>query len=225
MKKIGFLHTSPVHVATFDRLFQAQLEQETIELIHLVDEPLLANAMTKGVTAEIEAKIEAYVLQLAANGCEQIVCSCSTIGGAAESISLSNLSILRVDRPMAAAAVKNSHTILMVAAIDSTLAPTRELLLDESGRQGRSVQIEELVVADAWAEFLACDLDHYHEKIAEGVRAYLADENRYHAKLQPEIIVFAQASMAPAVQLLPEIDVPILTSPELCTQFLISSEV
>ncbi|MFK7800085.1 MAG: arylsulfatase [Anaerolineae bacterium] len=220
MNKIGFLHTSPVHIETFDRLFSDS--QDSYELVHLVDEPLLAKAMEVGITADIETQVQAHIEQLASAGCDQVVCSCSTIGNVAESVMLENVPVLRIDRPMAAAAIKGSQIVLIVAAIQSTLAPTRELLLDESKKQSRPIQIQELVLADSWAEFLSGNLEDYYQAIAVGVTDYLASSERDNTQLQPEVIVIAQASMAPAINLLQDITIPILASPEICVQYILS---
>lgn len=220
MKKIGFLHTSPVHIATFDRLLEASLTDH--ELVHLVDEPLLAQAMVTGIDADVQDQVDAHIQKLADAGCTQIVCTCSTIGGLVEEMSLENVSISRIDRPMAAAAVENGHVVLVVVAIGSTLIPTRELLLDESRRQERPILIQELVLDHAWPIFLAGDLDRYYQALADGIRAQVIGNEWCQTKLPPEVVVIAQASMANAADLLQDIGIPVLTSPQLCANSLLN---
>ncbi len=216
--KIGFLHTSPVHVPTFEKLLPGQ------SLEHRVDEELLAYAMEHGNDDSVIQRVTDYVEGLASAGCTEIVCSCSTIGGIAESLEQDGVNIVRIDRPMAASAVADGHVILMVAAIQSTLVPTRSLLLDESAKQQRPIRIMELVVESAWAHFLNGDLDAYYETIATEIRSSLAGDGRCAPKLVPEVVVLAQGSMAPAAELLQDIDPPVLSSPNLCAKYLIRAE-
>ncbi|MEM9774497.1 MAG: arylsulfatase [Chloroflexota bacterium] len=216
--KIGFFHTSPVHIATFDQLF-AQPNCK-FELVHKVDEQLLADAIQHGVNEQIRKQVLAYIRGLADSSCKTIVCTCSTLGAIAEALHIPNVKIYRVDRPMAAKAVAESHIILMVAVLASTLLPTRELIKDEANRQDRPVRVQELVISDAWDYFLAGDLDGYHQHIAEAVKANVRELGRCSADLVPETILLAQASMAGALQYLSELEQPVLSSPIACAEFL-----
>ena len=219
MKRIGFLHTSAVHIPTFNQLLDPKTNE--LDLVHSVDEPLLAQAMREGINIEIVEQVHAHIQQLVADGCREIVCTCSTLGGVAEQIEVADVAISRIDRPMAVAAVQNAHVILIVASVGSTLIPTRELLLDESKRQARPIQIKELVLEHAWDAFLAGNLDEYFQTIADGIRTELAGSGGCVSKLPPEVIVLAQASMAGAADLLSDINLPILTSPKLCADSLL----
>jgi len=213
LQKIGFLHTSPVHVSTFDRLLPVHAADN--RLVHLVDESLLAQAMASGIDADIQRKTFAHLKQLVQAGCQQIVCTCSTLGEVAEQMRSETADVSRIDRPMAAHAVKNHQVILVVAAIKSTLVPTQALLLDESRNQNRPIHIQELVLDKTWSKFLAGDLDAYYRGIADGIHQHLAEASGCEA------IVLAQASMVPAVDLLHDVSLPILTSPQMCVEHLV----
>ena len=54
-KTLAFLHTSPVHIATFDRLL-AEIDPD-IPARHVVDESLLRDARAHGITAELERRV------------------------------------------------------------------------------------------------------------------------------------------------------------------------
>ncbi len=212
--KIGFLHTSPVHVPTFENLLEGK------SLQHEVDEELLAYAMEHGNDESVIQRVTEYVSGLAQAGCSEIVCSCSTIGGVAESLEIKGVNIFRIDRPMAAKAVAEGHVILMAAAIRSTLLPTRELLLDESAKQKRPIRIVELIIEAAWPHFLAGDLASYYQTIESEIRQTLQGDGQCAPKLVPEIVVLAQGSMAPAADLLRDLNQPVLSSPTLCADYL-----
>ncbi|MEU4621824.1 aspartate/glutamate racemase family protein [Actinoplanes sp. NPDC023801] len=193
MTVIGFLHTAEVHVATFRTLF-AELAPPGLHDLHLVDEKLLADARRTGSAPDLAKRLE----ELVAAGADLIVCTCSTIGADAEAMS-GDVPVLRLDRPMAEAAVAAGDRIAVVATVESTLEPTLDLLRQTAGRPVTLIRSPCLA---AWRHFEADDLTAYHEEIAGHVRMIAADT---------DVIVFAQASMAGAAALLPGI--PVLTSP------------
>ena len=205
-KTLTFLHTSPVHIATFDRLL-SQIDPQ-IAARHLVDESLLSDARSAGaITPELQARIAATLERAIEDGAGAVLCTCSTIGGWAEEVGQQlSAPVLRVDRAMAERAVELGPRILIAAALASTLAPTRALLLDAAERAGRPVQLAELLCEDAWARFEQGDQSGYLTAIAESLR---------HAAGDADVIVLAQASMAGAAALCAELPIPILSSPRL----------
>lgn len=204
-----FLHTSPVHIATFERLvaeYTAEPANVTIE--HMVDESLLQEAREQGgVTPALRARIERYVDEGVERGASVIVCTCSTIGAGVEEYS-DQVTVMRVDRAMAEEAVRQGERILLVAALESTLAPTRELLLDAARRAGKAIDIVELLCREAWAHFERGDQQAYLDEIATQLRA--------HAH-EADVVVLSQASMAGVSDLCPDLGLPMLTSPRLGT--------
>ncbi|MEJ7749535.1 MAG: hypothetical protein WKF56_09540, partial [Candidatus Limnocylindrales bacterium] len=81
------------------------------------------------------------------------------IGDCAEGASLpAGTSVLRVDRAMAEAAVAIGGTIGVVAALESTLAPTEDLLRSVAGHVGAEVTLRRILCTDAWPLFEAGDL-------------------------------------------------------------------
>ena len=206
IKTLTFLHTSPAHIATFDRLI-AELDPR-LPVRHVVDESLLSEARAAGaITPNLERRIDATVRGAIEQDAAVVLCTCSTIGGCAEDVGrLTNTPVLRVDRPMAERASALGPHILMAAALASTLAPTRALLLDAAERAGKIVQIEELLCDSAWAHFEQGDQAGYIAAIAERLHG---------AAGYADVIVLAQASMADAAALCADLRIPILSSPRL----------
>jgi hypothetical protein len=196
---IGFLHTADVHVVTFRGLLD-ELGPEH-RGVHVVDAGLLADARRDGITAEVTARLADHVRELSAAGAEVVVCTCSTLGAEAERLSAV---VLRADRPMAEAAVAAGPRIAVVVAVASTLEPTLDLLRSTADRAGTAVTLIEAPVLTAWELFLAGDLDGYARMIAAHVRGIATDA---------DVVVLAQASMAPAAALLADLGIPVLTSP------------
>jgi hypothetical protein len=184
----GFLHTAAVHVEVFTALLDEIAPDD--RAVHVVDETLLTDARRRGgVDDDLRRRITTGIAGLTADGATPVVCTCSTIGAAAEEIGRSTgVAVVRVDRPMARLAVTSGHRLVIVAALDSTLGPTRALLLEEAAAAGRPVTITDAPCPGAWIHFEAGDLDGYLAAVAAHVDGLDGDF---------DVIVLAQASMAP----------------------------
>ncbi|WP_326625494.1 aspartate/glutamate racemase family protein [Streptomyces sp. NBC_01762] len=194
---LALLHTSPVHVPVFEALRDA--DHPGLALRHLVHEDLLARARDAGPDA-VRGEIEALLAGAVAEGATAVLCTCSTIGAVAESAAESlGVPVLRVDRPMAAAAVTRDRVVVL-AAIDDTLPPTLALLAEEAGN--RCVDIRTVLVEGAWTRFRAGDRDGYLDLVAAA-----ADR-----VTDADVIVLAQASMADAATRAAT-RIPVLSSP------------
>ena len=125
---IAFLHTSPVHVDTFERLVRAS--GQAIKIEHIVAEELLADAQRLGPDyPSVVAQVQSAMNSAASTGAAIVVCTCSTIGGVAEKTPTTGQFIAaRIDRAMADPAVVLGPRILLVAALESTLKPTVDLI-------------------------------------------------------------------------------------------------
>jgi hypothetical protein len=205
-KTLAFLHTSPVHIATFDRLL-AEIDS-SVTARHMVDESLLNEARAAGeITPALEQRIAKALHDASAPDGAVVLCTCSTIGGYAEAAGMrAGDVVLRVDRPMAERAVALGDRILVAAALASTLAPTRALIVDAARAANKPIELCALLCESAWAFFERGDLAGYAHAIAKELRA---------AADTADVIVLAQASMAAAAPLCEDLGVPILSSPRL----------
>jgi hypothetical protein len=218
---LGFLHTSSVHIAPFDALVAELAPGWTA--VHVVDESLLSDARLRGeVDAEITARVQARFAELQASSPDVVICTCSTIGGVSE-----QLGALRVDRPMAAEAVRlaaaGGGSILVVASTASTVVPTQALIDDELGKAALSTvvaaisegleraRVDTLVVDEAWGFFERGDLEGYATCLAKVIRRHIS-EPASESGLIPDVIVLAQASMREVPLLLVDLGIPVLTS-------------
>lgn len=214
--RIGFLHTAQVHVATFGALVH-ELAPD-VEAVHVVDESLLADARAHGLDDPgLSERLARRLADLAADGADVVVCTCSTVSGVAEAVA-GAVPVLRVDRPMAARAVavagsgsgpgsgSASGRVAVVAAVASTVPPTRQLLAEESARARVAVELVEVLCEDDWPLFETGDLDGYLDAVAGCVSAVLASDD-------VDVVVLAQASMAPVASRFAHSPVPVLSSP------------
>ncbi|MFG3515203.1 aspartate/glutamate racemase family protein [Streptomyces bobili] len=201
---LALLHTSPVHVPVFDAL--RDQAHAGLELRHFVDEDLLTRARAQGPDA-VADDVRAVLARAVAEGAGAVLCTCSTLGAVAETVArpaAAGVPVLRVDRPMAAAAVAAGPRVVVLAALESTLGPTAELVAEEAARAGRPVAVRTLLVDGAWDRFEAGDTDGYVRLVAAAADTVTATD--------ADAIVLAQASMAPA-QHLTTTPVPVLSSP------------
>lgn len=202
---IAFLHTSPVHQPTFEKLVQEAAPG--LRIAHVVREDLLADAQRGGAQDPVLAgRIRKAMHDAGATGAKVVVCTCSTIGGVAEAVESGEFKATRVDRAMADKAVTQGRPVLMAAALESTLAPTMELLKASAQHLGTNPGIKSIVARDAWAYFLAGDTAMYVEVIVDAIR---------RAGASSSVVVLAQASMAPAAQVLEKLGITALSSPRL----------
>ncbi|MFF7340990.1 aspartate/glutamate racemase family protein [Streptomyces sp. NPDC008163] len=197
---LALLHTSPVHVPAFDALRDA--DHPGTPLRHVVREELLTTAAALGPEA-VADEVEAVVADLVAEGADAVLCTCSTIGAVAEAAGVAaGVPVLRVDRPMAAAAVRAGR-ITVLAALASTLEPTRALLTEEAAGAGLpGADVRTVLVDGAWDRFTAGDNDGFLDLVAAS-----ADEVR-----DADVIVLAQGSMAGAAERTTT-GIPVLSSP------------
>jgi Asp/Glu/hydantoin racemase len=197
---VGFLHTAQVHVGTFTELVGSRAGTR-----HVVDDSLLADARAHGVDDALRDRIVVR-LREAAEGSGVVVCTCSTISGEAERLaSHVSVPVIRIDRPLAEAAVAIGRRIAVVAAVESTVTPTSDLLHEVARQKG--VELELLVIRclDAWSHFERGDSHTYLQSIARDVTAFPD---------AIDVFLLAQASMAGATQYC-EVSVPVLSSPDL----------
>ena len=201
--ELVMVHTVAGLAAVFDEL-RAELGPD-VPVRHVVQSALLNDAIDAGgLTDEIRARTCAALLEAAA-GARLVLCTCSTVGpGADDAAAEAGVPILRIDRPMAEAAVAAGQRITVAATLATTIGPTVDLVADAARRAGKAVETRSVVFAEARARLVAGDAEGHERIIAEGLHA---------AATSADAIVLAQASMTPALARCADIRVPLLTSP------------
>ncbi|WP_293333050.1 aspartate/glutamate racemase family protein [Parvibaculum sp.] len=203
---IAFLHTTALHIESFERLRDEIAPG--LRLTHVVREDLLAaTEKAGGITPAVSLKTQEALLALAEGGARVVVCTCSTLGAEAEQAAgEADIPVMRIDRPMADRAVREGTRIGICAALRPTLQPTRALIESSAARAGRYVEIREFLFDDVWLAFREGRLEDYHE----GIAARLDEAAR-----EVDLLVLAQASMAPAARLAGVLSAPVLVSPRI----------
>jgi len=201
---LAFLHTAQVHVPTFERLVR-RIEPD-LRVRHVVREELLADARVVGIEdAGLVSRVHEAMHEAASGGAKVVVCTCSTIGAVAERTPSGNaFRALRIDRAMADEAVRTGPRVLIAAALESTLEPTKALVLSAAQDAGIAVRPTLLFVEGAWPHFEAGAHAHYIETLAGAIRA---------ASAEADVVVLAQASMASVADALADLRIDVLSSP------------
>ncbi|MEV7280467.1 aspartate/glutamate racemase family protein [Streptomyces sp. NPDC093111] len=187
-RPLALLHTSPVHVPVFDAL--RDRHHPGLGLRHLVHEELLDRARAEGPDAVADA-VGRVLAGAVADGAGAVLCTCSTLGAVAEArAGALGVPVLRVDRPMAAEAMRGGRPVVVVAAVRSTVRPTLDLLREESADPATCVGT--VMVTEAWERFEAGDREGYLDAVAAAVDGIATAER--------PVVVLAQASMADAAE-------------------------
>lgn len=203
---IAFLHTAAIHIETFDALGKEIAPD--LKLTHVVREDLLAAAEKAGcVTRALDIKTREALLALAEGGARVVVCTCSTLGASAEAAAdEAPVPILRIDRPMADLAVLQGHRIGICACVPATVPNTQSLIVGSAEAVGRDYEVQTFLFDDIWTAFREGRLDDYYRGIADRLTDVAG---------KVDVLVLAQASMAPAAALCDGLPVPVLSSPRI----------
>lgn len=205
-KTLALIHTSATLVPVFQQLCKAQLPN--VDTFNIVDDSLVRAIGAKGaLTADIARRVEAYITSAEAGGADYILVTCSSIGPAVEaSAPFCAVPVLRVDQPMADAAVAAGCRIGVIATLPTTLNPTSDLVRRRAIVAGRTIELTARLVTGAFEALMAGDAATHDTLVAAALRELSGEV---------DVILLAQASMARVVDTLPKADrhVPIFASP------------
>lgn len=212
MKTVCFVHTALILV----EVIKKELRDFSVEVnaFHMVDESLLINLMKEGrLHPGIIRRLCQHVVSAEEAGADMITVTCSSISPAVDVAKrLVGRPVLKIDEPMAEAAVKRGEKIGIVATVATTLDPTSDLLRNKAGELGKNVSISTALCQEAFKAILQGDTEK-HDRIVMEEAVQLARE--------VDVLVLAQGSMArlrsPLSQ---QIKIPVLASPPLFAEML-----
>jgi len=208
MTKLTFIHTVPSLPPTFEAL--AHELDPTLEIRHVTDESLLADAIEAGAVPDAtEARLEARIRGALDDGADLVVVTCSSMGGATQAIAArEGWPLERIDVAMADRAIELGRRIAVLATLPSALEPTAALVRAGAAARGTEIQLVPRLAEGAFAALQAGDGERHDELVREAFRSVLGDV---------DVIVLAQASMGRVIEGLGEeaAGTPILVSPAL----------
>ncbi len=212
MKTVGFIHTALILVEVIKKELSAL--SLGVNAFHMVDEGLLIDLMKGGgLSPRIIRRLCQHVVSAEETGADIITVTCSSISPAVDVAKrLVGRPVLKIDEPMAEAAVKRGEKIGIVATVATTLDPTADLLRNKAGELGKKVSISTALCQEAFKAILQGDTEK-HDRIVMEEAVQLARE--------VDVLVLAQGSMArlrsPLSQ---QVNIPVLASPPLFAELL-----
>ncbi len=206
-RKLALLHTSPVLTPLFTSLCAQWLPE--VQIFHTVDESLIKNTIQAGRLQKTTVRRLATLVGSALEGgADGVLVTCSSVGPAVDiAQQLFDPPVLRVDAPMARAAVRQGRRIGVLATLRTTLEPTSALVRSAALEANRPVDVIECLCEGAFEAVLSGDTATHDRLVSAALTERMRDV---------DVIVLAQASMARVVAALPAgaVQAPVLSSPE-----------
>ncbi|WMY09589.1 aspartate/glutamate racemase family protein [Paraburkholderia phenoliruptrix] len=200
--RVACLHTADSNIEIFDAAAK-QLNLPTDALIHAGRAELLAAAeLARAILPNIERRTGDALLQLARRA-DSVLLTCSTLGPCVTAVSaVAGVPVIRVDASLAKDATRAPARVVALCATETTVQTTATLFTDAAKQSGADVEIH--LVQGAWALFKRGERSRYLVAIADAAEQAYADG--------ASVVALAQASMAPAADLITRAPRP-LTSP------------
>jgi Asp/Glu/hydantoin racemase len=129
-------------------------------------------------------------------GAAAILEACSSVGEAVVEMQAAvSIPVVRIDQAMAEEAVRRGGRIGVAATLSTTLNPTLRLLRSQARFAGKAVELEPILVEDAYRRLMAGDQAGHDEILASAL---------LELSTSADVVVLAQASMARVLPGLPK---------------------
>ena len=212
-RRICLIHTAPLMVQLFTPLCRDRLPD--VKVTQIINESMIRDTIEGGRVRQptIDALI-AFAEASFKMGTELVMVTCSSIGPAVDLIqSRFQKPVLRIDEPMAEAAVAQGRRIGIAATLRTTLEPTSDILRRKAKEAGKQVELVECLCDGAFEAVMTGDAETHDALVSKAMVNKLGDV---------DVIVLAQASMARVVDRLPPeaLTAPVLSSPGLAMDYL-----
>src|SRR5205085_7235023 len=134
------LRTTPVSTGPMKAGFAEWFPEA--ELVRIIDDSLLAEVRSCGVTPAVRKRLTLYALAAEATGAAALLNCCSSISETAALLrQVVALPVVQVDEPMAEAAVRAGRRIGVFATLESTISPSTELVRRVAQEMGQEVSV------------------------------------------------------------------------------------
>lgn len=204
-RSVAFIHTSPAAIAPLMQFYGREAPE--LEITNLLDDGLLR--LLAAGRAEVARKRLSGMLRDAAEtyGPELAMITCSSVPREmSDSLARDfQMPVLKIDYPMARAAVRAGRRVGVAATFPPTLAPTSKLLNEAAAEAGVEIEIVQEVEPKAYDALLSNDTATHDRLLLELIER-LQDRD-------VACVVLAQVSMARVLPLVGgRARVPVLTS-------------
>ncbi len=202
MHKLAILHTTPATIPSLKALCEELLPDTAV--MNMLDDAVLGQLSSEPDSlGAVFERLLLYARAARLAGAQRLLLACSSIGGFAQwAKEKIDLTILRIDEPMAREAAARGKPIRLFATAATTLGPSLELI-----KRYAASPVRHTLLSGAFAHLQAGNRAQYEAAILEGVGEALATDCT---------VVLAQASMAGALGGLSDAERErVLTSPRL----------
>lgn len=177
-----------------------------IRISFITDSSMLLDVRKNGTPSkEVRERLTLYAFAAEKMGADLILNTCSTVGDIADTIAeLISVPMIRIDEPMAKKAAALGDNIALISTLQTTVAPSRNIIEREGKKLGRQIAVTSFVDQAAWEALQEGNPKKHNEILIENIRKL--DGEGYDA------IVMAQVSMRALLPELSEIKTPVLCS-------------
>ncbi|OXS78795.1 Asp/Glu/hydantoin racemase [Domibacillus enclensis] len=184
-------------------------------LINFMDESLIYDLNKKGhVTKDMTRRLLAMAGKAEDSGVDGILLTCSSFTPVVSDIShLFQTPMLSADMSMLEKAVEIGGRIGVIATVPAAGPTTTALLKKLADQHKKEIQVETIVIPEAF---------HALQKGKRGLHDELIHQKVQELSAHCDVLLFAQFSMARALQTLDVKTKPILTSPEISVKSIIA---
>jgi Asp/Glu/hydantoin racemase len=207
--RIGFVHTVGFLVEEFRGRMRTRLPD--IATFHILNESLLQDLLGGAAKALVYRRVVEQILLATDAKPDLIVVTCSSTSPAVDiARTLVAVPIVKIDDPMAAAAVRVGLRIGLLCTATSTVEPSSALLQAHAAQCGRTVSITPIVRSEAYTALMQGDRAQ-HDAIIQRAASQVGHD--------VDVLVLAQASLAHLQEALSaKLTCPVLASPALLMQ-------
>lgn len=213
--KVGLIHATLNSVNPILAAFAKNFPE--IETVNFMDEGLLSALDKEGeITPKLVERFASLLGRAVETEVDGILLSCSAYSPTITEMRkrFPKLPIENVDDAMIEQAVKLGNRIGVVASV-ATAGPTTEKAVKEKAEAlGKEVEVFVEVNTEAFAALNKKEFEAHDSYVASSVKKLLDK--------QVDLIILAQLSMARAKTSLKDVDIPILTSPDISSNKIVS---
>jgi Asp/Glu/hydantoin racemase len=185
---VSFLHTSPAAIPPIMQ-FYGQAAPD-LEITNQLDDGLLRMFSAEQYDASLTRLRNMLDVAIGTYSARLVMITCSSVPGFVldELRKSAHIPVIKIDDPMAAAAVQAGRRIGIAITFAPTTQPTQRLLEAAAKAAGKQIELVPLVVPGAYDALLSGNVERHDELLIGGVDQLEAQK--------VDAIVLAQVSMA-----------------------------
>jgi len=177
-----------------------------LRISFITDDTLLADTKKIGYPDHaIVQRMTLYAMAAESMGADVIFNTCSSVSEVADIYAkVVGIPVIKIDEPMAREAAEIGGEIALIATVETTLRPSKNLIEKAAEELHKKVNVTPVLVKDAWEKLASGDTEGHNRALLQKIKEL--DKQGYNA------IVMAQTSMRAILPMLNDIKTPVLCS-------------